>query len=100
VFCPVSRFDFSGQLREEGHIPLEFLRQTTDYCPGPHHLAVDYLKQLHQVDAPFGAQPEDIGAPGRAQSGDVIGELIGLSAWAFRLSMKPALETIDELLVN
>jgi hypothetical protein len=76
------------------------LRQTTDYRPGRHHLAVDHLKQLHRVDAQFGALPEDIGAPGRAQSGDVIGELIGRSAWAFRLSMKPALETIDELLVN
>jgi hypothetical protein len=33
VFCPASRFGFSGQLREEGDIAVEFLRRTTDYCP-------------------------------------------------------------------
>ena len=63
MFRPMSRFDFSGQLREEGDIAVKFLRQTTDYCPGRHHLAVDHLKQLHRVDAQFSAQPEDVGGP-------------------------------------
>jgi hypothetical protein len=72
----VSRFDFSGQLREEGHIAVEFLRQATDYCPGRHNLAVDHLKQLHRVHAQLSAQPEDVGAPGRAQSTNVLAELI------------------------
>jgi hypothetical protein len=47
---PVSRFDFSGQLREEGDIAVKFLRQTTDYCLGRHHLAVDHLKHLRAID--------------------------------------------------
>jgi hypothetical protein len=81
VFCPVSRFDFGGQLREEGHIAVEFLRQTTDYCSCGHHLAVDHLKQLHRVDAQFSAQPEDVGAPGRAQNTDMPTELIDLWLW-------------------
>jgi hypothetical protein len=65
---PVSRFDFGGQIREEGDIAVEFLRQTTDYTPRRHHLAVDHLKQLHRVDADISVQPERIRAPGRAQS--------------------------------
>jgi hypothetical protein len=44
VFCPVSRFDFSGQLREEGHIAVKFLLQSTYDCLCRHHLAVDHLK--------------------------------------------------------
>ena len=79
VFCPVSRFDFSGQLREEGDIAVEFLRQTTDYCPGRHYLAVDHLRQFHRVDAQF----EDVGAPGRAQSANMLAELIDLRLWHF-----------------
>jgi hypothetical protein len=78
AFCSMSRFDFSGQLREEGHIAVEFLRQTTYYCPGRHYLAVDYLKQFHRVDAQFSTQPEDVGAPGRAQSANMLAELIDL----------------------
>jgi hypothetical protein len=81
VFSPVSRFDFSGQLREEGDIAVEFLRQTTDYCPGRHHLAVDHLKQLHRVDAQLSAQYEDVRAPGRAQIGDVLTELTNFRLW-------------------
>jgi hypothetical protein len=79
----VSRFDFSGQLREEGHIAVEFLRQTTDDCSGRHHLAVDHLKQLHRVDAQLSAQPEDVRAPGRAQSANMLAELIDLRPWHF-----------------
>jgi hypothetical protein len=48
----VSRFDFGGQLREEGHIAVEFLRQTTDYYPGGHHLAVDHPKQFYRGPCP------------------------------------------------
>jgi hypothetical protein len=80
---PVSRFDFSGQLREEGDIAVKFLRQTTDYCLGRHHLAVDHLEQLHRVDAQLSAQPEDIGAPSRAQSANMLAELIDLRLWHF-----------------
>jgi hypothetical protein len=50
VFRPVSRFDFRGQLRQEGNIAVEFLRQATDDCPGRHHLAVDHLKHLRAID--------------------------------------------------
>jgi hypothetical protein len=57
--------------------------QTTDYCPGGHHLAVDHLKQLHRVDAQFSAQPEDVGAPARAQIGDVLAELTNFRLWHF-----------------
>jgi hypothetical protein len=100
VFCSVSWVDFSGQLSEEGHIAVEFLRQTTDYRSGRHHLAVDHLKQLHRVDAQLSAQTEDVGAPGLAQIRDVLAELTNFSALAFRVSMKAALKTIRELLVN
>jgi hypothetical protein len=34
--------------------------QTTDYCPGGHHLAVDHLKQLHRVDAQLHTELEYI----------------------------------------
>jgi hypothetical protein len=78
---PVSRFDFSGQLREEGDIAVEFLCQTTDYCPGRHHPAADHLKQLHRVDAQLSAQPEDVSAPTRAQSANMPTELIDLRLW-------------------
>jgi hypothetical protein len=83
VFRSVSRSDFSGQLREEGDIAVEFLRQTTDYCPGRHHLAVDHLKQLHRFDAQLSAQPEHVGAPSRAQIGDVLAELTNFRLWHF-----------------
>lgn len=80
---PVSRFDFSGQLREDGDIAVKFLRQTTDYCLGRHHFAVDHLEQLRRVDAQLSTQPEDIGAPSSAQSANMVAEFINFRLWHF-----------------
>jgi hypothetical protein len=60
---------------------VEFLRKTNDDCPGRHHRAVDHLKQLDRVDAQLNAQPKDVRVPGRAQSADVLAELIDLRLW-------------------
>jgi len=65
------------------HSAVEFLRQTTDNFLGRDHLAVDHLKQLHRVDAQLSAQPKDVGAPGRAQIGDMLAELINFRLWHF-----------------
>jgi len=81
MFCPVSWFDFGSQLREEGHIAVEFLGKATDNCLGRDHVAIDHLKQLDRVDAQFSAQLEDVRAPGRAQGTDMPAELIDLRLW-------------------
>jgi hypothetical protein len=77
----VSRFNFGGQLCEEGHIAVELLRQTTDNCSGRDYLAVDHPKQLYRVRAQLSRQLEDVRAPGRAQIGDVLAELTNLRLW-------------------
>jgi hypothetical protein len=99
VFCPMSRFHFSGQLREEGDIAVEFLRQTTDDCPGRHHLAVDHLKQLHRVDAQLSRQLEDVRASGAHKSATC---LLNSQTFGSGISGKyeSQVETIDELLMN
>jgi hypothetical protein len=57
---------------------VEFLRQTTDYRPGRHHLAVDHVKQLHRVDAQLRPQLVEVGVPGYAGSTDVLGKRVDL----------------------
>jgi hypothetical protein len=77
AFTP-SRFDFSGQPREGGHTAVEFLSQTTDYCHGRNHLAVDHVEQLHRVDAQLRPQLVEVGVPGYAESTDVLGKRVDL----------------------
>jgi hypothetical protein len=55
-FARVSRFDFGGQLCEEGQIAVEFHRQTTEHCLGRDNLAVNHLKQLYRVHAQLRAE--------------------------------------------
>jgi hypothetical protein len=69
-----SWFDFGGQLREKGHITVEFLRQATDNCLGRDHLAVDHSKQLYRVHAQLRTELEYIRAPGHAKISDVGAE--------------------------
>jgi hypothetical protein len=70
-----------SELFKVAWVAVEFLRQSLDDRPGRHHLAVDHLKQLHRVDAQLSAQPEDVGPPGRAQSANMLAELIDLRLW-------------------
>jgi hypothetical protein len=65
---------FPGQLREEGQIAVEFLRQTTEDCLGRDHLAVDHPKQLYRVDAQLRTELEYIRTPGHAKVSDVGAE--------------------------
>jgi hypothetical protein len=57
---------------------VEFIRHTTDYRPGRHHLAVDHVKQLHRVDAQLRPQLVEVGVPGYAESTDVLGKRVDL----------------------
>ena len=73
-FARVSRFDFGGQLREQGQIAVEFLRQTTEDCLGRDHLAIDHPKQLYRVHAQLRTELEYIRTPGHAKVSDVGAE--------------------------
>jgi hypothetical protein len=70
----VSWLNFGGQLREEGHIAVELLRQTTDNCLGLDHLAVDHLKQIYRVHAQLRTELEYICTPVHAKVSDVGAE--------------------------
>jgi hypothetical protein len=89
----VSRFNFGGQLCEEGHIAGELCRQTLiTALVGP---PLPLIIRSNSI----GSMPS-LAASVKTSVPRVAHKSATFRLWHFGVSMKPRVETIDELLMN